>query len=192
MKTMKSQSGFSLIELMVTVGIIGILAAVAVPSFSQFQAKAKQSEAKSNLGGIYSAMQSFKAEWNIYFNDFRDIGYAPEGLLRYDTGFSAAQAKAVITGIGYSGPSAPGGVPADAVDFNSAAYCADKAVANSAGNQPCTESGFVVAVDKAATSSGTAFVAEAAGSIINGNQPDIWTINESKVLANVQSGLVVK
>ena len=55
--------GFTLIELMIVVAIIGILAAIAIPNFSKFQARAKQSEAKANLKAIYTAKQTnFGAE----------------------------------------------------------------------------------------------------------------------------------
>ena len=50
----KGKKGFTLIELMIVVAIIGILAAIAIPNFLQFQAKSKQSEAKSNLGAIFT------------------------------------------------------------------------------------------------------------------------------------------
>ena len=50
--------GFTLIELMIVVAIIGILAAIAIPNFSKFQARAKQSEAKANLKAIYTAKQT--------------------------------------------------------------------------------------------------------------------------------------
>ena len=52
---LRSKKGFTLIELMIVVAIIGILAAIAIPNFLQFQAKSKQSEAKTNLGGIFTA-----------------------------------------------------------------------------------------------------------------------------------------
>jgi type IV pilus assembly protein PilA len=56
------QAGFSLVELMVVVGIIGILAAIAVPKLQQFTAKAKQSEAKGMLRSIYTFQESYIAE----------------------------------------------------------------------------------------------------------------------------------
>ncbi|MEC9465630.1 MAG: type II secretion system protein [Myxococcota bacterium] len=58
--------GFTLIELMIVVAIIGILAAIAIPNFSKFQARAKQSEAKANLKGIYTAKQTQFGEKDTY------------------------------------------------------------------------------------------------------------------------------
>ncbi len=50
----KIQKGFTLIELMIVVAIIGILAAVAIPAYSDYTAKAQASEAFIMLGGIQS------------------------------------------------------------------------------------------------------------------------------------------
>lgn len=61
-KTLFSKKGFSLIELMIVVTIIGILAAIAVPNYQRFQAKARQSEAKSNLAALYAAEKAFFSE----------------------------------------------------------------------------------------------------------------------------------
>lgn len=58
--------GFTLIELMIVVGIIGILAAIAIPNFIKFQAKSKQTEAKSNLKAIFIAKKSYGAENNTF------------------------------------------------------------------------------------------------------------------------------
>ncbi len=58
----RAQAGFSLIELMVVVAIIGILAAIGVPQYTVFQAKAKQSEAKENLGFLYTLEQAYFGE----------------------------------------------------------------------------------------------------------------------------------
>lgn len=62
----KNQDGFTLIELMIVVAIIGILAAIAIPNFLQYQLKSKTSEAKSNLGGIKTAQEAYRAEYDEY------------------------------------------------------------------------------------------------------------------------------
>ena len=78
----KNKKGFTLIELMIVVAIIGILAAIAIPNFLRFQAKSKQSEAKTNLGGIFTAQIAYFGENNTYGN-FTQIAWAPTGTRRY-------------------------------------------------------------------------------------------------------------
>ena len=60
------QKGFTLIELMIVVAIIGILAAIAIPNFLTYQAKSKTSEAKTNLGAIRTGEIAFFAEQGAY------------------------------------------------------------------------------------------------------------------------------
>ena len=58
-----SESGFSLVELMVVVTIIGILAGVAVPRFQTFKAKAAQTEAKALLNAVYLSAQAYETNY---------------------------------------------------------------------------------------------------------------------------------
>jgi type IV pilus assembly protein PilA len=58
----KGNEGFTLIELLVVIIIVGVLAAIALPSFLNQIGKARGSEAKSNLGTINRAQQSYRLE----------------------------------------------------------------------------------------------------------------------------------
>jgi len=79
---LKGKKGFTLIELMIVVAIIGILAAIAIPNFLKFQAKSKMSEAKTNLGAIYTGQLAYFGEQNSYGN-FDAINWSPSGTPRY-------------------------------------------------------------------------------------------------------------
>jgi len=105
----KSNKGFTLIELMIVVAIIGILAAIAIPNFLRFQLKAKSSEGKVNIAAIRTAQESYLAEFGTYvpaavspaavpgsskvvFVDaggFDTLGWAPEGQVFFQYGVFA-------------------------------------------------------------------------------------------------------
>jgi type IV pilus assembly protein PilA len=183
MKTVvRKQGGFSLIELMIVVAIIGILATIAIPNFKRFQSKSKQSEAKNSLGGIYTAEKAFFAEWSEFFADFRALGYCPDGQTLYTVGFGAA--GALTTPANYSGA---GGIPA-------ATGATVVSTAAPAALPGCNYSqvGIVQGLNAYSTvAAATTFTAEANG-IINGGAAgngDDWYINENQLLFNNKSNL---
>ena len=107
---LKKTKGFTLIELMIVVAIIGILAAIAIPNFVKFQCRSKQSEAKGNLKALYVSEESYRAENDSYSAiptlangtgsltaSTNTIGFQPKGAKRRYS-YSAAAAVATFTG----------------------------------------------------------------------------------------------
>jgi len=63
---LKGQQGFTLIELMIVVAIIGILAAIAIPNFILYQLKSQQAEGRTNLAGVKTSEVAFSGEQGCY------------------------------------------------------------------------------------------------------------------------------
>lgn len=93
---MRLQRGFTLVEVMIVVAIVGILASIAVPNFQRFQSRTKQAEAKTNLRAIYSGERSAYAERNRYSSELSQVAFSPERGNRYsyDLGLTAAPGAA--------------------------------------------------------------------------------------------------
>jgi type IV pilus assembly protein PilA len=81
-KQLKGQKGFTLIELMIVVAIIGILAAIAIPNFLTYQLKSRQSEAKTNLQAIKTSEVAFQAERGCYLGIAVEVGQPLAGAAK--------------------------------------------------------------------------------------------------------------
>jgi type IV pilus assembly protein PilA len=120
-RNVNGKKGFTLIELMIVVAIIGILAAIAIPNFVAMQLRSKRSELPTNVDAARTAEKAYEHEWDVFtacsarptsvptktqvafgqaFGDGSDwdlLGWMPDGLVRaqyvisVNTGTSVSQ-----------------------------------------------------------------------------------------------------
>lgn len=176
-----------MIELMVTVSIVGILAAVALPNYQNFLARSRQVEAKLSLSSLYVAEISFSAEKGSFTTCVSTAGYTrPTQNVYYSVGFGTASstcgngvddchtteftnlltcpAGAFPAGGYFGADKAASGTPIDRATFN----------ANSTTN--ISTSSFTAAAVGRVSHKGAATI-------------DVWVIDERKNLRSTRYGL---
>jgi prepilin-type N-terminal cleavage/methylation domain-containing protein len=113
----KPRAGFTLIEIMIVVALIGILSAVAIPGYKNYQARSRRTEAYMNLSAMIRTEDAYYAEHQAYVGmaggsppsvpgppdgafkrpwtaadeaSFSTIGWSPEGSIYYDYALNVA------------------------------------------------------------------------------------------------------
>lgn len=155
--------GFTLIELMIVVSIVAFLAAISIPQYSRYIAKARQSEVFINLASLHTAQQTYFAQHGKYSTVLwgdGGIGWHPDGYkgggkqekFYYTYGFYFSGAQ---EGVHYF----TGKLEAPAEKLNASFANQEK------------------------------FIAKAAADIIGKSKTDVWYVDEARNITNEQPGI---
>jgi type IV pilus assembly protein PilA len=155
---LKERGGFTLIELMLVIAIIGILSAIAVPNLISYLAKTRQAEAEANLGGVLLNEQAYYSEFDTYSDSFSEIGFGLAGTSKfYDFTVTAPVGSSWPSGSWMGKHGTPGDGP---------------------------PTGTALHYNTPPGASASAFTCIAVGNIDNDDAQDVWSINQDGIMNN--------
>lgn len=100
----QKQEGFTLIELMIVVVIVGVLAAIALPAYQGYSERARRADAKTSMVEVQLAQEKYRANNATYTTDMTDLGYdnatnndSKEGYYTIDLPIAASASAYTIT-----------------------------------------------------------------------------------------------
>lgn len=182
--SLRSRRGFTLVEIMIVVAIVGVLAALAIPNMMKYQARTKQSEARTNLKAYFSVQKTFFSEKDSYGTNLAIMGFAPERGNRYSyqnalTPAAWLERSAAIQPVVDNAQ----GLEADCFKLNMGGCVARPA-------RPGTAAAFSVVYSGASTGPTDTgvivgpfggYVMEARGSVDNDPEADVWMISSGTI-----------
>ncbi|PMG31454.1 prepilin-type N-terminal cleavage/methylation domain-containing protein [Shewanella sp. 10N.286.52.C2] len=101
MNRFNRNNGFTLIELMITITVVGILAAIAYPSYTQFAAKGARADALSGLMNLANRQEQFYLDHKTFTKNMKQLGMDDDPYI-VDNGFYEVDAFSIGDGSKYT------------------------------------------------------------------------------------------
>jgi len=192
-KANKNSKGFTLVELLIVVAIIGVLASQGVPAYKRMIQKSRKAEAKIALANIATSEAAFFSEYGEYGNNIQRMGAQMDASanLIYTAGWPQTNCTQDTSGIK---PTSGNALPALSAGFSG--YFATTGAGTAIGattNTQCASStmsdGTTTTAISTYTATATGYIRDTSRVCSNTNNCDQWTINQTRTVNNTLDGV---